>query len=82
MRLGMFSLSNPWIIAALVITALLTLQGFGLLLPNEIRIYRELLSTRPNIDKIAKLGMINAKVGGVQGVFQLAIIFIMVNLRF
>ncbi len=81
-RLGIFSLANPWIVAALVITGLLTIQGFGIMLPNEVRIFRQLLSERPDIDKISRLGMINARLGGLQGLFQLAIIFVMANLRF
>jgi hypothetical protein len=81
-RLGFFSWTDPWIVAALVISALLTLQGFGILLPNEIRIFRQILSDAPDIEKIARLGMRNAMFGGVQGIFQLAIIFIMANLRF
>jgi len=80
-RMG-YSLSSPWILAALIIAGILTLQGFGLLLPNEIRIFRQLLSTRPDTERIARLGIINAKLGGLQGVFQVAIIVIMVNIRF
>ncbi|MDO8688714.1 MAG: hypothetical protein Q7R39_01645 [Dehalococcoidia bacterium] len=77
-----FPLDNPKILASLIVAGLLTVQGFGLLLPNEIRIFQQLLSERPDIDKIARLGMTNAKLGGLQGVFQLAIIFIMANIRF
>ena len=81
-RLGMTSLANPWILAAVVIVAILTVQGFGRLLPTEIRVFRQLLSDRPDIEKIARLGMRNAKLGGVQGILQLAVIFVMANLRF
>jgi len=77
-----FSLVSPWILAALVVTALLAVQGFAVLLPNEIRIFRELLSDTPDVNRISRLGMQNAKLGGVQGVFQLAIIFIMATIRF
>ncbi len=80
-RLG-YSLTSPWILAALIIVGILSFQGFGLLLPNEIRIFRQLLSERPDTERIARLGMINAKLGGLQGVFQVAIIFIMANIRF
>ena len=80
-RMG-WSLTDPWVLTALIITGILAIQGFGLLLPNEIRIFRQLLSLTPDIDRIARLGMINAKLGGLQGVFQLAIIVIMVNIRF
>lgn len=76
------SLSNPWILAAAIIVTLLTVQGFGILLPTEIRVFKQLLSTTPDINKISRLGMRTAKVGAVQGVLQLAIIFIMANLRF
>ncbi len=80
-RLG-YSLTSPKILAAITITAILTIQGFGFLLPNEIRIFRQILSEKPDIDKIARLGMLNAKLGGVQGIFQLAIIFVMAAIRF
>ena len=77
-----FSLVSPWILAALVVTGLLAVQGFAVLLPNEIRIFRELLSDTPDVNRISRLGMQNAKLGGVQGVFQLAIIFVMAAIRF
>lgn len=81
-QMGIFSLANPWMVAALVIVALLTIQGFGLLLPNEIRVFQQLLSRTPDIEKISRLGMLNARLGGLQGILQLAIIFIMANIRF
>ena len=80
-RMGL-PLDNPWIIAALVVTGILCIQGFAVLLPNEIRIFKQLLSDKPDTDKIARLGMQNARLGGVQGVFQLAIIFFMASVRF
>jgi uncharacterized membrane protein len=76
------SLSDPWILAAAIVAALLSIQGFGLLLPNEIRVFKQLVSDIPNINMISRLGMRNAKLGGLQGLFQLAIIFIMANIRF
>lgn len=75
-------LSNPWLLAVVIIVGMLTAQGFGLLLPNEIRVFRQLLSETPDIGKISRLGMMNAKLGGVQGILQLAVIFVMANLRF
>ncbi len=79
-RMG-YSLSSPKIIISLVITGILTIQGLGFLLPNEIQIYRELLSGRPNIEKVSRLGMRNARLGGLQGIFQLALIFVMATIR-
>lgn len=81
-RMGIFSLTNPKIDAALIIVAILTIQGFGILLPNEIRILRQLLSDKPDIEKISRLGMRNARLGGIQGIMQLSIIFIMAIIRF
>jgi hypothetical protein len=81
-RLGMLSLDSLWIMAALIITAILIIQGFGMLLPNEIRIFKQLISPTPDVDRIVKLGMQNARLAGIQGLFQLAIIFVMANLRF
>lgn len=80
-RLG-YPLDSPRIIAALVITGILTFQGFGVLLPNEISMFRQLLSPRPDVNKISSIGMRNAALGGIQGIFQLAIIFDMAVLRF
>jgi hypothetical protein len=81
-RLGMLNLDSLWIMAALIITAILIIQGFGLLLPNEIRIFKQLISPTPDVDRIVKLGMQNARLAGIQGLFQLAIIFVIANLRF
>ena len=80
LRLG-YSLSNPWSVAALVIAALLTIHGFGILLPNEIRVFQQLLSKNPSVEKISRLGMMNARLGGVQGLLQVAIIIVMAKLR-
>ncbi len=82
MKMGILNFSDPRFIIALVIVAVLTVQGFGVLLPNEIRILRELLLDRPDVEKIGKLGMRNARLGGIQGLLQLAIIFVMAVLRF
>ena len=82
MRMGMFSLDNPKILYSLIIVFILTFQGFGILLPNEIRILKELLSDKPNIERIGKIGLRNARLGGMQGLLQLSIIFVMAVIRF
>jgi hypothetical protein len=69
------------ILAILAVMFILTVQGFGFLLPNEVLVYRELLSSNPDKERISRLGMRNAKLSGVQGFFQLAIIALMVYLR-
>lgn len=81
LRLG-YQLTTGWIVAALVVVAILTVQGLGIILPTEIRVFKELLSETPDIDKISRLGMRTARVAGLQGIMQLAIIFIMASIRF
>jgi hypothetical protein len=55
--------------------------GFGFLLPGEVRIYLEMVSNDPDPDVISRIGMRNAKLSGVQGAFQLAVVVVMVYLR-
>ncbi|WP_442928633.1 hypothetical protein [Natronomonas sp.] len=69
------------ILLILAVMFILTVQGFGFLLPNEVLVYRELLSSDPDTERISRLGMRNAKLSGVQGFFQLTIIVLMVYLR-
>ncbi|WP_132058651.1 hypothetical protein [Halorussus amylolyticus] len=80
-EMGYWAAGGHWLLAALGVAGLLSVIGFGIILPNEIRIYREIVSSSPDTDKISRLGMRNAKLGGVQGLLQLLIIFVMVNLR-
>lgn len=82
-RLGMMmpqSPDRPWILLALGVIAVLTLQGFGILLPNSIRTYRELQKSRPDVDKIFRLNRRTNRLAGIQGIFQVAIILIMARL--
>jgi hypothetical protein len=79
-QLGMLTLASPMIVAAVVIVIVLSVQGFGILMPTEIRIFLELRKKEPNRDKIIKWGMRNVKLAGSQGVFQVALIFVMANL--
>ncbi len=80
MSLGVFNFAYYWIVAALAIVAILTAQGFGILMPNSMRIFIELAKPNPDRDRIAKLNWINIRLAGVQGAFQIAIIFVMVNI--
>jgi hypothetical protein len=73
-------LFSPPIIAAAIIVIILGVQGFGLIMPNEVRIFLELRKDKPNVDKIVKLGMRNIYLSGSQTIFQIAIIFVMAYL--
>ena len=76
-----FAMTSWWMVATLVIVTLLSVQGFGIILPDEVRIYRQVVSENPNVDLVSEIGMRNAKLGGLQGLLQLAIVFVMVGLR-
>lgn len=69
------------IILILAVMVVLTVLGFGFLMPNEVLVYLEMISEEPDKDRIGQLGLRNAKLSGVQGFFQLAIIVLMVYLR-
>ena len=73
--------TSTLILLVLAVMTVLTVQGFGFLLPNEVLVYRELLTASPDAERIGRLGMRNAKLSGVQGAFQLAIVVLMVWLR-
>jgi hypothetical protein len=80
-NLGTFALPGPAILLALAIVSVLTILGFGVLLPGEARMYLEMTSEEPDADLIGSIGMRNAKLSGVQGVLQLSIVAVMVYIR-
>lgn len=82
MTIGSLQMTQPAIVVTLVIVTLLSVQGFGFLMPGEVRMYLEMTSERPDPSVIAATGRQNAKLGGVQGALQLALIGVMVSLRF
>ena len=77
---GILDLSSPLIIAAIIIVAILTVQGFGIIMPTEIMIFLELMKKNPDRERIVRLGMRNIKISGSQAIFQIAIIFVMASL--
>ncbi len=77
---GVFNLHYLAIQLAGLFVLVLVGQGFGVFLPNEVRIVLELRRERPDVRKIGRLGLLNARLAGVQAVFQIALIFVMANL--
>ena len=75
--LNFFSLP---IMTAGMIVIILSVQGFGLILPAEVRIFLELRKERPDVQKVIKLGMRNIYISGSQSVFQIALIVVMASL--
>lgn len=70
------------ILAALAIVTLLSVVGTGIILPGEVKIYLESVSADPDVEAIGRIGVRNARLGGLQGLLQLSIIFVMASLRF
>jgi uncharacterized membrane protein len=79
-KMGLITLQTPtiyWILAVLVIVTAMFIQGLGILLPTNLRVYFELRKTEPDMSKIQKLMRRYVKVVAMQAVSQFIIIFIM-----
>ena len=82
LTIDQFAMTSHAVAATLGIVTVLTVVGFGLLMPGEVKMYFEMTSDNPDKEVIGTIGMRNAKLAGVQGLFQLAIIAVMVYIRF
>jgi hypothetical protein len=83
-RMGFFSLPFPefsWIVAALAVVIVLKIQGFGILLPLEVRVLLELRKPNPDLDRVGRWMRRFVRVVAFQGVMQVGIIVIMTKLR-
>ena len=85
-ELGYIDPANPaawswWIIAALAIVTVLTIQGLGILLPTNIRVYLEIRSADPDMAKVGRLMRRYIVTVASQGLMQIAIIVVMTKLR-
>ena len=81
-KMGLISLDSPtvyWISTVLIIVSVTLIQGLGILLPTNLRVYIELKKCDPDMIKIQKLMRIYVRVVAVQAVLQFVIIFIMAN---
>ncbi len=80
---GLLLPANPirtWVYVALVMVLIMTAQGLGVILPNNLRIYRELQRPQPDIARISRINRTNLLLAGIQGVFQVLIILVMAHL--
>ncbi len=81
-KMGLITLESPvvyWIITVLIIVTVMLIQGLGILLPTNIRVYHELRKKEPSMTKIQKLMRRYVKVVATQALLQFIIIFIMAN---
>lgn len=79
-QLGFLDAAWPgygWVVAALVLAAVLTIQGLGILLPSNIRVYRELRKPVPDAEKIGRVMRFYVRMMAVQGLTQVAMIVVM-----
>jgi len=79
-RLGFLDLPYPakaWVVIALGVIAILTIQGLGILLPTNLRICLELQKHDPDLARISRWTRGYLRVTALQGAMQVAIIAIM-----
>ncbi len=73
------SFFSPYFIVVAVIAIILTVQGLVIFLPNEARVYLELLRGGKDVQKIVRLTMMNISISLVQLALQIAIIVFMAH---
>jgi len=79
-RLGFLDVGYPqfwWVIAALAIVSVLTVQGLGYLLPMNLKLYFEIQKPAPDPEKLRRWMRTYVRVVAVQGTMQVAIIVVM-----
>jgi hypothetical protein len=79
-RMGFLDIGYPqfwWVIAALAIVTVLTVQGLGYLLPMNLKLYFEISKVSPDPDKLKRWMRTYVRVVAVQGTMQVLIIVVM-----
>ena len=79
-KMGLITLQPPtvyWISAVLIIVAAMMIQGLGILLPTNLRVYYELRKSESDMSKIQKLMRRYVQIVAIQAALQFTIIFIM-----
>jgi hypothetical protein len=66
-----------WVAAALTLITLMTIQGFVLLLPANVRVCLELMKERPDLAQISRWLRFYVVMTGAQGAMQVLMIVIM-----
>jgi uncharacterized membrane protein len=79
-QMGFLALDWPqygWVLAALIIVAILTVQGLGVLLPTNLLVYFEMRRDNPDGARIGRLMRRYVYAVAFQGMMQAAIIVVM-----
>jgi len=66
-----------WVLAALAIIAVLTVQGLGILLPTNLRVCMEMQKAEPDTAKIGRWMRLYVRSVALQGAMQVAMIVVM-----
>jgi uncharacterized membrane protein len=84
-RLGYNQPDSPffvWASIAFGLVMVMTVVGLCFLLPNSLRIWRELHKSAPDRERITRINRYNIWLAGGQGLMQVAMILIMAHFRF
>ncbi len=79
-QMGFLALDYPqfgWVLAALIIVTILTIQGLGILLPTNLYVYFEMRKETPDGPRIGRLMKRYVYAVAFQGLMQAAIIIVM-----
>ena len=79
-QIGLLEIGWPeygWVLAALIIVGVLTVQGLGLLLPTNLMVYLEMRKPQPDGARIGRLMKRYVYAVALQGTLQVAIIVVM-----
>jgi hypothetical protein len=79
-RVGFFQLGYPefwWVVAALALVTILTIQGLGYLLPTNLKLYFELQKPTPDLTKAGRWMKTYVRVVAAQGVLQITMLIVM-----
>ena len=81
-QMGYLDLGYPqfwWVIATLVIAGILAVQGLGILLPTNVRVYLEVRKEQPDADKVQRIMKRYFRTTAIQGTMQIVMVAIMVK---
>jgi hypothetical protein len=73
------SIFNPYFIVVGVIVIVMFVQGLGIFLPNELRVYLEIVHGAKDVEKIVRLTMINLRLSLIQLILQMVLILFMAH---
>ncbi|MGI0091729.1 MAG: hypothetical protein ACREBS_08470 [Nitrososphaerales archaeon] len=82
-QMGLFTFTPPlgyWIVGIVVIVVIMLIQGLGLILPINLKVYFELRKSEPDYARISRLMRMYVMIVASQAVMQFAVIFLMAHL--